>query len=105
MSGYFQDEKSKAVIRQPSSWDIRISTRPRCTGAATPAADRAGDQGFQPPGAFLISTKVWEEHLHYQDVLKACAGLERLGTDTIDWYLVHLPNPAIPLEETFQALN
>lgn len=62
-------------------------------------------QGFTREKVF-ITTKVWSSHLHYRDVHKACEGsLKRLGLETIDLYLIHWPNPDVPLEETFQALN
>ena len=36
----------------------------------------------------------------------ACdASLRRLGTDVIDLYQVHAPDPAVPLEETLEALD
>jgi 2,5-diketo-D-gluconate reductase B len=31
--------------------------------------------------------------------------LRRLGMDYLDLYLIHWPNPIIPLEDTFRALN
>ncbi len=54
---------------------------------------------------FIVS-KVWKTNLSYTDLLKACkASLERLGTDYLDLYLVHAPNPSIPAEETIRALD
>ena len=39
-------------------------------------------------------------------VRKACdASLRRLGIDVIDLYQVHAPDPAVPLEETLEALD
>ena len=39
-------------------------------------------------------------------VARACeASLRRLGTDAIDLYQVHAPDPATPLEETLEALD
>ncbi len=54
----------------------------------------------------FITTKVSPSHLHLNDVLQSCENsLKRLGMDYIDLYLIHWPNPRIPLEETFGALN
>ena len=54
----------------------------------------------------FITSKVWPNHLSYKNVLRACEGsLRRLGTDYIDLYLIHWPNPFLPLSETFLALN
>jgi diketogulonate reductase-like aldo/keto reductase len=101
-----QDEKYKAVIRTAIELGYtHIDTSEMYAGGHTERLIGQVIKDFNRQD-LLISTKVWEEHLRYQDVLAACAGsLERLDTDTIDWYLIHLPSTAIPLEETFQALN
>lgn len=55
---------------------------------------------------FIIISKVWKEHLRFDDVLRAAEGsLKRLGTSYIDLYLIHWPNPEIPLKETIAALE
>jgi aryl-alcohol dehydrogenase-like predicted oxidoreductase len=39
-------------------------------------------------------------------IVRACdASLRRLGTDVIDLYQVHAPDPSVPLEETLDALD
>jgi diketogulonate reductase-like aldo/keto reductase len=54
----------------------------------------------------FIATKVWKTNLSYSSVLKAAAAsLQRLQTDYIDLYLVHWPNPDIPLSATLRALE
>lgn len=54
----------------------------------------------------FLTSKVLPEHLHESDVLRACEqSLHRLGTDYLDLYLVHWPNPQVRLSETFRALN
>jgi diketogulonate reductase-like aldo/keto reductase len=38
--------------------------------------------------------------------MRACEGsLHRLGTDYLDLYLIHWPNPLASMKETFRALN
>ena len=55
---------------------------------------------------FIITSKVNKENLAYDDLLAACdRSLKYLQTSYIDLYLIHWPNPAIPLEESFRALN
>lgn len=54
----------------------------------------------------FITSKVWPNHLRFDDVLKACAGsLRRLNTEYLDLYLIHWPTELVPLKETFRALN
>ena len=55
---------------------------------------------------FFITSKVWPNHLHYEDVIKACQGsLKRLQVKCIDLYLIHWPNPQIPIKETVSSLE
>ena len=54
----------------------------------------------------FITTKVRASNLHYDDVIAAAKrSLERLGIKQIDLYLIHRPNPAIPLEESIRAMD
>ncbi len=54
---------------------------------------------------FIVS-KVYSDHLEYKDVLESCKhSLKRLETDYLDLYLVHVPNPEIPIAETMGALD
>lgn len=54
----------------------------------------------------LLVSKVWPEHLRFDDVLTACSkSLERLRTDYLDIYLIHAPNPEIPLSGTMKAFD
>jgi diketogulonate reductase-like aldo/keto reductase len=54
----------------------------------------------------FITTKVWPNHLKRRDLLSSIrASLGRLQLDRIDLYLVHWPNPEIPLQETMGAME
>ena len=56
--------------------------------------------------SLFITSKVKPEHLRYDQVLKACEGsLQRLGLEYVDLYLIHWPGHAVPLSESFRALN
>lgn len=59
----------------------------------------------------VYATKVFANHLEYQQVIDACEGsLKRLKTDFIDLYQIHWPagsfkSKVVPIEETMRALN
>jgi len=54
----------------------------------------------------FITSKVSPRHLRYDDLLRACENtLKELETDYVDLYLVHWPNDAIAMDETFAALT
>ncbi len=56
--------------------------------------------------SLFITTKVLPQHLQYKDCIKAAEGsLKRLKTDYIDLYLIHVPNPEIPIKETMHAMD
>jgi diketogulonate reductase-like aldo/keto reductase len=53
-----------------------------------------------------IGTKIWHANLGYADVFRSFEGsLKRLGTDYVDFYIIHLPSAHTPMNETFRALN
>jgi diketogulonate reductase-like aldo/keto reductase len=54
----------------------------------------------------FLATKVAPQHLHYTDLKAALLrSLKRLGTDHVDLYMIHWPNPDIPLEESMSAMQ
>lgn len=59
---------------------------------------------FEREDVFIVS-KVWPSHFRYDDLIKAAtASSRRLGT-YIDLYLLHWPNPEVPLSETMRAME
>ena len=54
----------------------------------------------------FITSKVWIENLHYDDVLNACENsLKELKVEYIDLYLVHWPNRNVDIKETMLAMK
>jgi len=54
----------------------------------------------------FITTKVWPNHLRRDDLLASMKGsLSRLDLEYVDLYLIHWPNPSVPLRETMGALE
>jgi diketogulonate reductase-like aldo/keto reductase len=53
----------------------------------------------------FLTTKVLPKHLNYESVIESCeTSLDKLGTDYLDLYLIHWPNPAVSLRETMSAM-
>ena len=53
----------------------------------------------------FLTSKVLAKNLNYDSVIESCRdSLENLGTDYLDLYLIHWPNPAISLRETLDAM-
>ncbi len=62
-------------------------------------------QGIERSEIQVIS-KVSPHNLAYDDVLRSAeASLERLSLDFLDVYLIHKPNPEIPLDGTMRAFR
>ena len=60
---------------------------------------------FSREQLFIVS-KVWRNHMHYADVIKAAEhSLKRLQRDWIDLYLIHYPSLEVPMKETMEAME
>jgi diketogulonate reductase-like aldo/keto reductase len=54
----------------------------------------------------FIATKVWLDHLHHDDLVKALeSSLQRLELSYVDLYQVHFPNSGVPIRETMGAME
>ena len=55
---------------------------------------------------FFLATKVSPGNLRHDNLLRAAENsLRRLGTEWIDLYQVHWPNPSVPIGETMRAMT
>jgi diketogulonate reductase-like aldo/keto reductase len=62
-------------------------------------------KGIEREKLFIVS-KVKRKNLHYNDVISAAKrSMKRMGIDYIDLYLIHWPDPCIPLKETMKAMD
>jgi diketogulonate reductase-like aldo/keto reductase len=60
---------------------------------------------FDRSGIFMTS-KVDDSKLHRADLVNACRrSLDRLGTEYLDLYLIHRPNPTVPIEESMEGMK
>ena len=62
-------------------------------------------KGYERENLFIIS-KVWNTNLRHDSVIQSARkSLTRLNTPYLDLYLIHWPNPSIPIEETISAME
>jgi len=62
-------------------------------------------KGFDRSKIFITS-KVDDSRLHRQDLIDSCRGsLDRLGTEYLDLYLIHRPNPTVAIEESMEGMK
>ena len=62
-------------------------------------------RGRKREDLFLVSKVSWR-HAGSDDILRAIEGsLKRLGVSYLDLYLLHKPNPTVPLKETMRAMD
>lgn len=54
----------------------------------------------------FLASKVWHNHLRADALVRSAnQSLKELGTDYLDLYQVHFPNPKVPIAETMAALE
>lgn len=59
-----------------------------------------------PRDEIFVTSKCWWTNIADGDLQRACeASLERIGLDRLDLYLIHWPNPDVPLAASLKALN
>ncbi|MCK9453023.1 MAG: aldo/keto reductase [Bacteroidales bacterium] len=101
-----EDEKFIKAIRFALENGIRhIDTAENYANGHTEEVVGNAIKGFERE-KLLITSKVSEENLGYKNLLRSAENsLKRLQTDYLDLYLLHHPNPDVPLSETMKAIN
>ncbi|OGD87734.1 hypothetical protein A2870_04705 [Candidatus Curtissbacteria bacterium RIFCSPHIGHO2_01_FULL_41_11] len=108
---YSEDEKYIRAIKYAISKGItHIDTAEIYSGGH--AEELVGEAIRQPAEKthdrkeLFITSKVWPSHLSYNKILEACENsLRRLGTDYIDLYLIHWPNPLASMKNAMAAMG
>ncbi|MGM0239934.1 hypothetical protein ID741_002552 [Enterococcus sp. AZ103] len=115
MWGEVNDQASVAAIREMIDQGVNlIDTAPiYADGHSEVVVGQALKDGYREN--VLVATKFGVSYAPdgsvinnntYENVLAECQqSLERLGTDMIDIYIIHWPDPNTPIAETMRALN
>jgi diketogulonate reductase-like aldo/keto reductase len=103
---YSHDERAIDAIKLALDLDMtHIDTAEYYGGGHAEELVGEAIQGRDREEVF-ITTKVWRTNLRYDDLLDSMQGsLGRLDLGYVDLYLIHWPNPNIPLKETMEALE
>ena len=103
---YSHDDEYINIIKEAIKLGFNhIDTAEMYGGGHTEELIGKAIKGFNRKKLF-ITTKVSPENLKYDNLIQSAKNsLKRLGTDYIDLYLIHRPNPEIPIKETMEAMN
>jgi len=103
---YSKDEEYIKLFKQAIKLGLNhIDTAEMYGGNHTEELIGEAINGFDRKKLF-ITTKVSPQNLKYEDLINSAKNsLKRLGTDYIDLYLLHRPNPEIPIGETMKAME
>lgn len=95
----------QAIKKAIENGIVHIDTAENYANGYTETLVGKAIKGYDRSKLFLVS-KVAPQHLQYEDVITALkASLKRLQTDYLNLYLIHAPNPEIPLKETMRAMD
>lgn len=103
---YSNDEKAiEALIKGIELGMYLIDTAEMYGGGHAEELVGEAIKKFERQKVFIV-TKVLPENLRYKDLINSAQkSLKRLKTDYIDLYLIHAPNPKIPIKETMSAME
>lgn len=103
---YSQDEKMIEVLRKGIELGLTLIDTAEMYGVGH-SEELVGEAiKIFPREKIFIITKVLPENLRYKDLINSAEkSLKRLKTHYIDLYLIHAPNPRIPLSESMSAME
>lgn len=95
----------KAIIHAIESGITHIDTAEMYAGGHTEELVGEAIKGYDREKLFLVS-KVLDGNQKYDSVLRAAEGsMERIGTDYLDLYLLHVPDESVHISETIRAMD
>ena len=98
-------EEAKRIVRRAVELGITFFDTAEIYGRGR-SEEILGEAVREHREEVFIATKVFPHHLTRGGVVRAAQrSLRRLGTDTIDLYQVHFPNPLIPLSQTMGGMR
>lgn len=103
---YSRDEEFIEVLRRGVELGLTLIDTAEMYGAGH-SEELVGEAiKIFPREKVFIITKVLPEHLRYKDLINSAENsLKRLKTEYIDLYLIHAPNPRIPISESMSAME
>jgi len=101
-----QDEQAVRVLREGIKLGMtHIDTAEMYAAGHSEEIVGQAIKPFDREKLFIV-TKVSPENLRFDDLVNSMKGsLKRLEIDFVDLYLIHWPNPDIPLKETMKAME
>lgn len=104
----FENDDNKSIIairRAIESGIIHIDTAESYADGHVEEIIGQAIKGYNRKKLFIAS-KVLPDNLTYNALIKSAeSSLKRLGVSYLDLYLIHGPNPLIPIKETMQAMD
>jgi len=110
IGGYYEKDSTRdrewiAGLRRGIDLGLTVIDTAEVYGAGH-SEDLVGEATKGIRDQVFLSTKFSAEHSRASQVITAAEeSLRRLGTDYIDCYQPHWPNPSVPFEETAEALE
>ncbi|MGC9071217.1 MAG: aldo/keto reductase [Acidilobus sp.] len=102
---YSRDEEAVDAIRYAYERGIKVFDTAEMYGGGH-SEELVGKALREVQDEVMIISKVWPNHIRYDDLVRSAeASRRRLGVKAIDLYLIHWPNPEVPLYESIRAME